>query len=232
MGRTDWAEAEFADFLAAVENRADVERWRRLPGLHQLSRRGLEMARRLSAWREDEASRQNRPLRQVMRDDVLMAIAKRQPSSRRDLEALRDFNRPGLLSKSHAILAVLDEARAVPDELPAAAAAATGRQPRRLDGRQSPFRRSRPALHAEQGCRLAPGQRLGPQTSDPLVPGGPARPRIARGSSKAGGASSAAPCCSRSSRAGGPSGWSIRASEFPVAVEPARAGGASVSQET
>jgi len=116
MGRTDWAEAEFTDFLTAVENRADAERWRRLPGLHQLSRRGLEMARRLSAWREDEASRQNRPLRQVMRDDVLMAIAKRQPSSRRDLEALRDFNRPGLLSKSQAILAVLDEARAVAEE--------------------------------------------------------------------------------------------------------------------
>ena len=116
LGRTDWAEAEFADFLAAVENRADVERWRRLPGLHQLSRRGLETARRLSAWREEEASRQNRPLRQVMRDDVLMAIAKRQPSSRRDLEALRDFNRPALLSKAQAILAVLDEARTVPEE--------------------------------------------------------------------------------------------------------------------
>jgi ribonuclease D len=115
MGRTDWAEAEFADFLADVANRADAERWRRLPGLHQLSRRGLETARRLSAWREGEASRQNRPLRQVMRDDVLLAIAKRQPSSRRDLEALRDFNRPGLLGKSQAILAVLDEARAVPE---------------------------------------------------------------------------------------------------------------------
>ena len=98
------------------QNRADEERWRRLPGLHQLSRRGLEMARRLADWREDEARRQNRPLRQVMRDDLLVAIAKRQPASRRDLEALRDFNRPALLSKSQAILAVLDEARAVPDD--------------------------------------------------------------------------------------------------------------------
>jgi ribonuclease D len=116
LGRTHWAEAEFADFLADVENRADAERWRRLPGLHQLSRRGLEMARRLSAWREEEAGRQNRPLRQVMRDDVLVAIAKRQPSSRRDLEALRDFNRPALLNKSQTILAVLEEARIVPEE--------------------------------------------------------------------------------------------------------------------
>ena len=99
MGRTAWAEEEFADFLDAIENRADEERWRRLPGLHQLNRRGLETARRLAEWREDEARRQNRPLRQVMRDDLLVAIAKRQPASRRDLEALRDFNRPGLMQQ-------------------------------------------------------------------------------------------------------------------------------------
>ena len=103
--------------LQAIANRADEDRWRRLPGLHQLSRRGLEMARRLAEWREDEARRQNRPLRQMMRDDVLVAIAKRQPSSRRDLEALRDFNRPSLVSRAPSILAVLEAARAVPEEL-------------------------------------------------------------------------------------------------------------------
>src|SRR4051812_183427 len=119
LGRTEWAEAEFADFLDDIENRADEERWRRLPGLHQLNRRSLEMARGLYEWREDEARRQNRPMRQGLRDDLLVAIAKRQPASRRDLEALRDFNRPNLISKSQAILAVLDQARAVPeDQLP------------------------------------------------------------------------------------------------------------------
>ena len=102
--------------LTSTVNRADQERWRRLPGLHQLSRRGLEAARRLSHWREDEARKQNRPLRQMLRDDLLVAIAKRLPASRRDLEALRDFNRPSLLSKTQAILAVLDEVRAVPED--------------------------------------------------------------------------------------------------------------------
>lgn len=119
FGRSGWAESEFADFLSAIENRSDLERWRRLPGLQQLSRRGLETARRLAEWREDEARRQNRPLRQVMRDDLLVAIARRQPATRRDLEALRDFNRPNLLSKSAAVLSVLEQARAVPeDQLP------------------------------------------------------------------------------------------------------------------
>lgn len=117
LGRADWAEAELADFLDDIEHRADEDRWRRLPGLHQLNRRSLEMARRLFEWREDEARRLNRPMRQGLRDDLLVAIAKRQPASRRDLEALRDFKRPNLLSKSQAILAVLDLARAVPEHL-------------------------------------------------------------------------------------------------------------------
>ena len=116
LGRTEWANAEFNDLLESIAERADLERWRRLPGLQQLGRRGLEMARRLAEWRESEARRQNRPLRQVMRDDLLVAIAKRQPRNRRDLEALRNFNRPALLNRSQEILAILDAARLVPDD--------------------------------------------------------------------------------------------------------------------
>ena len=54
----------------------EEDRWRRLPGLHQLNRRGLEIARRLAEWRYEEARRTNRPLRQLLRDDLLVAIAK------------------------------------------------------------------------------------------------------------------------------------------------------------
>jgi ribonuclease D len=116
LGRAEWAEAEFAGFLTSIEDRADEDRWRRLPGLHQLNRRGLEAARRLSEWRESEARRQNRPMRQVMRDDLLVAIAKRQPANRRDLEALRDFNRPSLTSRANEVLAAIEAARAAPDD--------------------------------------------------------------------------------------------------------------------
>ena len=119
LGRADWAEAEFADLISAIARRSDEDRWRRLPGLNHLGRRSLEMARRLSEWREDEARRTNRPLRHILRDDLLVAIAKRQPSNQRGLEALREFNRPALLKRSREILDILDEARAIPeDQLP------------------------------------------------------------------------------------------------------------------
>ena len=119
LGRVDWAEAEFADFLAAIEHRAEEDRWRRLSGLNTLNRRGLEVARRLSDWRQAEAKHANRPLRHLLRDDLLVAVAKRQPTSRRDLEALRDFNRPHLLNKANEILRVIEEGLAVPlEQLP------------------------------------------------------------------------------------------------------------------
>lgn len=115
-GRRAWAEAEYRAQLESIRARDDEDRWRRLPGLHHLSRRGLEAARRLYDWRRDDARRSNRPLRQVMRDDLLVAIARRLPTSRKDLEALRDFNRPHLLARSAEILRVLDTARQVPAE--------------------------------------------------------------------------------------------------------------------
>jgi ribonuclease D len=118
-GRSDWAESEYRRLIATIDARSDEDRWRRLPGLHQLSRRGLETARRLAEWRKEEAKRSNRPLRQIIRDDLLVAIAKRQPSNRRDLEALRDFNRPHLHAKSREILELINEAQTVPlDDLP------------------------------------------------------------------------------------------------------------------
>jgi ribonuclease D len=120
LKRTSWANVEFRDLVSAVAERAEEDRWRRLPNLNQLSRRGLEAARQLAFWREDDARRRNRPLRQVMRDDLLVGIAKRLPRNARELEALRDFNRPALLGHTNTILAILDRARTVPeDQLPA-----------------------------------------------------------------------------------------------------------------
>lgn len=114
-GRTAWADGEFREFIHVIRRRVEDDRWRRLPGLANLNRRALESARRLSIWREGEARAGNRPLRQIMRDDLLVGIARRQPRNKRDLEALRDFNRPALLARTREILDLIAEAQAVPD---------------------------------------------------------------------------------------------------------------------
>jgi ribonuclease D len=117
MGRKAWADAEMLAFLKGIESRSDEDRWRRLPGLHHLNRRGLEAARRLANWRIDSARRTNRPVRQVLRDDLLVAIAKRLPAHPKDLEALREFNRPHLLRQASEILALIASAQTVSADL-------------------------------------------------------------------------------------------------------------------
>lgn len=119
LDRLSWADEEYAALKTAVESRDETQRWRKLSGIHQLNRRSLEIARRLWIWRFEEAERSNRPIRQVMRDDLIIGIAKRQPSSKRDLEALRDFNRPHLLARSAQVLALIQDALRLPeDQLP------------------------------------------------------------------------------------------------------------------
>jgi ribonuclease D len=116
LGRADWAAEEFQASIrrALVENPA-VERWRKLRGLGSLDRRRLAVVRELYAWREEVAERQNRPARSVIRDDLVVEIARRQPQKERDLAVLR-----GLPRHDHeAILEAVRRGREVPpDEWP------------------------------------------------------------------------------------------------------------------
>ena len=119
MNRRAWVESEYQVLLESIRARDDDDRWRRLPGLHGLNRRGLEVARRLSLWRRDDARRGNRPIRHVLKDDLLVAIAKRMPATIADLKALRDFNRTEMIARAPEIVQVIAEAQDVdPAELP------------------------------------------------------------------------------------------------------------------
>src|SRR5439155_4930416 len=114
LGRAEWAAEEFATFIrrALLENPA-VERWRKLRGLGSLDRKKLAVVRELFAWREEVAERQNRPARTVLRDDLIVEIARRGPQRERDLQVLR-----GLPRHDHtAILEAVQRGRATPPEM-------------------------------------------------------------------------------------------------------------------
>jgi ribonuclease D len=101
LGRTEWATEEFQTHTrrALAEDPA-IERWRKLRGLGSLDRRRLAVVRELYAWRESIAERQNRPARTVVRDDLVVEIARRLPQREKDLTVLRGlprFDYPGIL---------------------------------------------------------------------------------------------------------------------------------------
>jgi ribonuclease D len=116
LGRAGWAREEFQrlETSTAPEDPA-AERWRRLRGLGSLDRRRLAVVRALYTWREETAAKNNRPTRSILRDDLIVEIARRNPARERDLQVVRGLPRRDL----SAIVAIVAEAHALPlDQCP------------------------------------------------------------------------------------------------------------------
>jgi ribonuclease D len=117
LGRSDWAREEFgrlANHAAPDETQGPptAEKWRKLRGLGSLDRRRLAVVRELFSWREQTAARTNRPPRTIVRDDLLVEIARRNPQRLRDLQVVRGLPRRDL----PAILEAVERAHALPIE--------------------------------------------------------------------------------------------------------------------
>jgi ribonuclease D len=111
--RLDWAAEEFASAVRkAVADDATVERWRKIKGLGALDRRGLAVAREVYGWRDKFAERLNRPPRFLMRDDLLIEVAKRAPTRADELHAVRGLPR----GQEEAIVEAIARARALPPD--------------------------------------------------------------------------------------------------------------------
>ncbi len=92
-GRGDWAAAEFERMIDEVEAERGEESWRRLSGVNRLDRTGLAVARAVYWWRDRCGEELNQPVRRVLRDDLLIDIAKRKPKSVDEVLATRDMTR-------------------------------------------------------------------------------------------------------------------------------------------
>ncbi|QDT36954.1 ribonuclease D [Stratiformator vulcanicus] len=92
-GRLDWVLTECEQLIRTVEKEACRNPWDRLSGLHRLSPREFAVARSVAQWREDEARNRDRPLRRILRDDLVIDLARRHPTTTKQLEATRDFHR-------------------------------------------------------------------------------------------------------------------------------------------
>lgn len=113
LGRIGWAEEEFEALLTrSLGDEPGVERWRKLKGLGNLNRRELGIVRELFHWREEKAYEKNRPVRAIVRDDLLVEIARRDPRSERDLAVVRGVTRADLSD----IVEVLNRVRKLPVE--------------------------------------------------------------------------------------------------------------------
>jgi ribonuclease D len=114
LNRIEWAQEEFGrlESRSGGEATQEEERWRKLRGAGALDRRRLGVVKALFEWREDRAASANRPPRTVVRDDLLVEIAKRPPTKAKDLQVVRGLPTRDL----EAIANVVERAWQVPLE--------------------------------------------------------------------------------------------------------------------
>ncbi len=91
--RTGWLTEETENWLQEVQDARGRERWRKVSGIGSLSARSLAIVRELWLWRQGEAERRDLPPRRVLRDDLIVEMAKRKTASPERIRAIRGMQR-------------------------------------------------------------------------------------------------------------------------------------------
>ena len=112
--RLGWATEEFGRLLVDMKAERSGENWVRLSGVKRLNPKQLAVARELYNWREEEADRRDSPIRRVLRDDLLIDLAKRQPQSESELLNSRDMNRSNFRRAAAGIVECVKRALELP----------------------------------------------------------------------------------------------------------------------
>ena len=116
LGRTAWLDEEMETLLAKISHAAGREQWRRVSGGSSLGRRSLAVLHELWRWRESEAQSRNRPARRILRDDLMVELARRQTADPKRITAVRGFERRDLRRLIPALSESIQRALELPED--------------------------------------------------------------------------------------------------------------------
>jgi len=116
LGRVEWVHEEFSRLETSVgeKNREPLDRFQRIRGWDGLKPKQAAVLRELAAWRETEARRRNVPRGRVMRDEVLLQLARHPPKSVEQLRGLRGLHSSEIDRNGEQLIATMTAALALP----------------------------------------------------------------------------------------------------------------------
>lgn len=116
LGRLQWADEEFSRLEGAVSEtrREPQERYQRIRGWDQLKPKSAVVLRELAAWREGEAKRRNVPRSRVVRDEVLIQLARQPPRQQNELRNVRGLHASEIDRNGESMFATIHGALALP----------------------------------------------------------------------------------------------------------------------
>lgn len=115
--RARWALEECEQF---VESLVEIQKqrhtaWLKLPKIGRLHHRELAVARELFLWREQTAEKLDKPVRSLLRDDLLVDMAHRQPRTEKEVLSTRDMQRGSYRRHIPEMLHVIEQASQLPE---------------------------------------------------------------------------------------------------------------------
>lgn len=117
LGRMEWLSEELSRLERKVgdASRDPRLRYQRIRGWENLKPRSAAVLREIVAWRDEEARSRNVPRGRVMRDDVLLELARRPPDSVSALRATRGVHHSEVDRHGERILAAIRRGLSLPE---------------------------------------------------------------------------------------------------------------------
>ncbi len=117
QGRDRWLQKDF-DYLAEPTTYVITaeDAWRRVKGRQNLKGVQLAILQILAGWRESEAQRADKPKRWIVKDEVLIDLARRRPKDLQQMEQIRGLEAGTIKRRGDALLKLLDEGAEIPRE--------------------------------------------------------------------------------------------------------------------
>lgn len=115
LNRREWLADELDCWLAQLEHAENTEQWRRVSGSAGLSARKLAIVREVWRWRDAEAADRNAPPKRILRDDLIVEIARRQTDNVQRIRSVRGMEHRHLQRHLEAIADCVKRAEELPD---------------------------------------------------------------------------------------------------------------------
>lgn len=117
LGRETWLQEDFTDLTDPATYLIDPNvMWQRIKGVQHLKGVQLAILQRLAAWRERQAEQANRPRRWILKDEVLVELARHQPRDIKDLGRIRGLEPGNIKRHGEAMLKLISDGKALPKE--------------------------------------------------------------------------------------------------------------------
>ena len=112
LERIDWLEKDF-ELLNNPElyQISPSNAWLKVKGKNRLTGKQLSIIQRLTEWREKTAQLENRPKNWLIRDDLLLELAKLQPETVNELAKVRSINERSVRRYGKVICQLINEAK-------------------------------------------------------------------------------------------------------------------------